>query len=60
MGQYNYEAIAALEPDLVLAAEINTPEQVRSLENLGLKVYYLSNPVDFEGLFENIRTGRRN
>ena len=54
MGQYNYEAIAALEPDLVLAAEINTPEQVRSLENLGLTVYYLSNPVDFDGLYGNI------
>ncbi len=56
MGQYNYEAIAALEPDLVLAAEINTPEQVKSLENLGLKVYYLSNPVAFDGLYKNIRT----
>jgi iron complex transport system substrate-binding protein len=54
MGQYDYEAIAALEPDLVLAAEINTPEQVRSLEDLGLTVYYLSNPVDFDGLYENI------
>ena len=37
MGQYNYEAIAALEPDLVLAAEINTPEQVHSLEELGFE-----------------------
>jgi iron complex transport system substrate-binding protein len=54
MGQYNIEAIAALEPDLVLAAQINTPEQVRSLENLGLTVYYLSNPVDFDGLYDNI------
>jgi len=54
MGQYDYEAIAALEPDLVLAAEINTPEQVRSLENLGLTVYYLSNPIDFDGLYGNI------
>jgi iron complex transport system substrate-binding protein len=56
MGQYNYEDIAALKPDLVLAAEINTPEQVHSLENLGLKVYYLANPVDFKGLFDNILT----
>lgn len=55
MGQYNYEAITALKPDLVLAAEINTPEQVRSLENLGLKVYYLSNPADFDGLYQNLR-----
>ena len=54
MGQYDYEAIAALEPDLVLAAEINTPEQVRSLESLGLTVYYLSNPIDFDGLYGNI------
>ena len=28
MGNYNLEAIAALKPDLVLAAQINTPEQV--------------------------------
>jgi iron complex transport system substrate-binding protein len=56
MGQYDFEAIAALEPDLVLAAEINTPEQVRSLENLGLTIYYLSNPLDFEGLYANILT----
>ena len=56
MGQYDFEAVAALEPDLVLAAEINSPEQVRSLENLGLTVYYLSNPVDFDGLYANILT----
>ena len=56
MGQYDFEAMAALEPDLVLAAEINSPEQVRSLENLGLTVYYLSNPVDFDGLYANILT----
>jgi iron complex transport system substrate-binding protein len=56
MGQYDFEAVAALEPDLVLAAEINSPEQVRSLENLGLTVYYLSNPLDFDGLYANILT----
>lgn len=52
MGDYNYEAIAALQPDLVLAAEINTPEQVKSLENLGLNVYYLSNPTDLESMYK--------
>jgi iron complex transport system substrate-binding protein len=56
MGQYNYELIASLEPDLILAAQINSPEQVRSLEQLGMKVYYLANPSDFKGLFENFRT----
>ncbi len=29
MGKYDLAAIAALKPDLVLAAQINTPEQVK-------------------------------
>ncbi len=63
-GDYNYEAIASLQPDLVLAAEINTPEQVQSLENLGLKVYYLSNPTDLESMYASLEilaalTGRQ-
>ncbi|HZY40474.1 MAG TPA: cobalamin-binding protein [Anaerolineae bacterium] len=54
-GKINAEAIVALKPDLVLAAEINAPEQVKSLEDLGLTVYYLSNPTDFDGLYENLK-----
>lgn len=53
-GGYNSEAIVNLKPDLVLAAEINTPEQVKTLEDLGLTVYYLSNPKDFEGMYQNL------
>ena len=56
MGNYNLEAIAALKPDLVLAAEINTQAQVNSLENLGLTVYYLKNPKDLAGLYQNLQT----
>ncbi|HWQ47133.1 MAG TPA: cobalamin-binding protein [Longilinea sp.] len=56
MGSYSLEAITALEPDLVLAAEINTPEQVAALEELGITVYYLSNPTDIEGMFVNLIT----
>jgi iron complex transport system substrate-binding protein len=55
-GNYNLEAITQLKPDLVLAAEINTPEQVQAIENLGITVFYLPNPVDMEGLFTNIHT----
>jgi ABC-type Fe3+-hydroxamate transport system, periplasmic component len=55
-GNYSYEGITALHPDLVIAAEINTPDQVKALENLGLKVYYLSNPVDFNDLFDEMNT----
>lgn len=53
-GDLNTEAILALEPDLVLAAEINTPEQVKELEDLGLTVYYLNNPLTYAELFEQV------
>jgi iron complex transport system substrate-binding protein len=55
-GELNTEAILALEPDLVLAATITSPEQVQTLEVLGIPVFLLANPEDFSGLLENIRT----
>ena len=54
-GGYNLEQIVELEPDLVLAAEINTPEQVKSLEDLGLTVYYLKNPTTLEEMYANLQ-----
>jgi iron complex transport system substrate-binding protein len=54
MGDYNLEEITRLQPDLVLAAEINTPELVHSLENLGITVFYLSNPDEIEGIYTNL------
>ena len=56
MGNYSTEQIAALKPDLVLAAEINTPEQVKAISDLGLTVYYLSNPKTLEDLYTNLET----
>jgi iron complex transport system substrate-binding protein len=55
-GDLNTEAIVTLTPDLVIAAEINTPEQVKALEDLGIPVYYLKNPVGFEGLYADVKT----
>ncbi len=52
----NTEAIVALKPDLVLAAEINSPEQVKALEDLKLTVYYLPNPKTFDDLYANLAT----
>jgi iron complex transport system substrate-binding protein len=53
----NVESIVALQPDLVLAAEIISPEQVQSMRSLGLKVFFLANPTTLpDGLFANIRT----
>ncbi len=52
----NVELIVGLQPDLVLAAEIISPEQVQSMRSLGLKVFYLANPTILpDDLFANIR-----
>ena len=54
-GPLNTEAILALEPDLVLAAGINTPEQVKALEDLGITVYYLNNALTYDDLYDQVR-----
>jgi iron complex transport system substrate-binding protein len=54
-GEIDTETLVSLQPDLVLMAEINPVEQVQTLENLGLKVFYLNNPKDLEGMYENLR-----
>jgi iron complex transport system substrate-binding protein len=55
-GDYDSEAILALYPDLVLAAEINPPELVQSLEKLGLTVFLLPNPTDINGIYQILET----
>ena len=55
-GQLNTEAIVALKPDLVLAAQTTDAAQVKTLEGLGLTVYWLPNPKDFDGLYQNLDT----
>jgi len=56
MGEYNLEAIVALQPDLVLAGGINPPELVAALEELGLTVYFLPNPLTLEEMYANLET----
>jgi len=55
-GEYNTEAIVGLEPDLVLAADINAPEFIQSLEDLGVTVFVVGNPTDLEGMYANLET----
>jgi iron complex transport system substrate-binding protein len=55
-GKYDLEKIASLKPDLVIASELNTPDQVKAFEDLKITVYYLSNPVDMEGMYANLVT----
>jgi len=55
MGRLNTEAVVALQPDLILAAEITPPDQVETLRGLGLTVFVVTNPKEFEGLYANIQ-----
>lgn len=54
MGEFSVESIIALEPDLVLAAEINSIELIFQLEDLGVTVYYLRNPTTLEEMYTNL------
>ena len=53
-GKYNTEEIVALKPDLVLAGEINSPELIQSMEQLGLPVFPLNNPATLEDMYSNL------
>ncbi len=55
-GEYDLEAILALQPDLVLAGGINPPELVAALEDLGLTVFFLANPTTLEEMYANLET----
>ncbi len=54
-GSLNTEAIVNLSPDLVLAAGITPPEQIQAIEDLGIPVFVIANPDDFDGLYTNLR-----
>ncbi len=58
-GKYDMEKIASLNPDLVLAAEINTPEQVKALTDLGLTVFLLPNPLTITEMYARLETVAR-
>ncbi len=54
-SDFNYEAIVELQPDLVLASGLNTAEQVRAMEDLGLKVFLIEDPTTLEGMYDDLR-----
>ena len=53
--EQNLEEIVRLQPDLVLAADVNAREHIKAIEDLGITVYSLANPTDLDGLYENMR-----
>jgi iron complex transport system substrate-binding protein len=58
-GALDTETILASNPDLVLAGELTPAEQIQALEDLGLSVFVLGNPIDLPGMYENLRTVAR-
>ncbi|MCX8063132.1 MAG: ABC transporter substrate-binding protein [Anaerolineales bacterium] len=55
-GNLDTETIVALQPDLVLASPLTAAEQVQGLRDLGLTVFVLPNPLQFEDLYNNLTT----
>jgi iron complex transport system substrate-binding protein len=55
-GDIDTETILTMDADLVLAAALTAPEQIQTLEDLGLTVFALANPSDLEGMYQNLRT----
>jgi iron complex transport system substrate-binding protein len=56
-GTLDVETITSLAPDLVLAAEIISAEQVQAMRSLGLTVFYIANPDSLpDGLYANMHT----
>jgi iron complex transport system substrate-binding protein len=53
-GEIDTETLLTLEPDLVLSADIIAPEQNEALEDLGLTVFVLPNPLELIDLYENV------
>jgi len=55
-GELAMETIIAARPDLVLASDINAPEQIAALQDVGLAVYVLPDPVTLDDMYANLRT----
>ncbi|MBE2198535.1 MAG: ABC transporter substrate-binding protein [Anaerolinea sp.] len=54
-SQLDMETILALEPDLILAADITPPEQIQALTDVGLTVFTVGNPLEFAAMYDNLR-----
>jgi iron complex transport system substrate-binding protein len=55
-GELDIETILTLEADLVLASGLTAPEQIQSLEDLGITVFAVPNPTDLKAMFDNLQT----
>lgn len=54
-GGLPLEAILSYQPDLVVVAEITSPEDVQKMQDAGLTVFWQANPKTFDDLYHNLR-----
>jgi len=54
-GDLPLETILSYQPDLVIVAEIISPDKVKQMQDAGLTVFWVPNPKDFDGLYKNLR-----
>jgi len=54
LTEVNIEKITELEPDVVIAASFFDEENIKKLEELGIKVAVVISQENFEGVYENI------
>lgn len=54
MGTYNLEAIAQLEPDLILASPLTAPDALKSLQDISPAVFVVANPKNLDELYTNL------
>ncbi len=54
MGKYDLEKITSLQPDLILASPLNTPDQIKSFETATKNVVVIPNPNTLDDLYANL------
>lgn len=54
-GAYNLEEIARLQPDLIFASPLNSPDVINSIKEVNPNVFVVPNPDSFDDLYTNIK-----
>ena len=54
MTNFNLEEITSLQPDLILASPLISPDQVNAIKVVTPNVFVVPNPTDLEGLYTNL------
>ena len=54
--ELNLEAILDLQPDLVMVTPLTSAENIQAMEEVGLTVFMLANPITLDEMYDSLRT----